>query len=229
MPKNLQNTTFEIWGRSVTFSPSEKPEETIPPDYYSAYRDVYFELYRIYDDLNFHCWHGRLPRVVLALDRSDIPTRTIASAFFFACRTDQRTMHLIKFNLIQCVKLSKKQFLTVFLHEMIHIEQFFTNRTPGHEADFYRCGLNVGFNEKKELLQDGSSFVAAIAEIEKRGFPMMKHLQVIWQDRESKQHCTPRPSCQEKAERFTDPAAEYNSAVDGDFHFYLNHRGRINF
>ncbi|MDD3663244.1 MAG: hypothetical protein PHT84_05275 [Candidatus Pacebacteria bacterium] len=229
MPKNLQNTTFEIWGRSVTFSSSGKTGSPVPPGYYSVYRNVYFELYRIYDDLNFHCWHGRLPRVVLALDRSDIPTRTIASGFSFACRTDQRTMHLIKFNLIQCVKLSKKQFLTVFLHEMIHIEQFFTNRTPGHEADFYRRGLNVGFDEKNELLQPGSSFVSAIAEIEKRGFPMMKHLQLIWEDRESKQNCTPRPSCQEKAERFIYPAGEYHPAVDADFQFYLNHRGRIDF
>ena len=229
MPKNLQNTTIKIWGRSVTFPPSEKPDVIMPPDYYSAYRNVYFELYHIYDDLNFHCWHGRLPRVVLALDRSDIPTQTIAVAISNACRTDQRTMHLILFNLIHCVKHSEKQFLAVFLHEMIHIEQYTTNRTPGHEADFYRSGLHAGFDENNELLQTGSSFVSAIAEIEKRGFPMMKHLQAIWQDRERKQNCTPRPSCQEKAERFTYPAGKYNSAVDGDFQFYLNHRGRIDF
>lgn len=224
--KNPNQNRLALWGRAIPPAARRGTAEQLPADYYAAYRNTYFKLYRLYDILNWNCWNGTLPRTVLALDRTGTPNRVMAHASPEACRSSLRTMHLIKFNVAHCLDLPEAGFAALMLHEMTHIRQFHCGTRPGHEKDFYGEERKAGFDEERELYRERSGFIQSLVEADAQEVRLSCELGAIFADRTRKQHCLPRPGGTERVFPIHEKETR-NPDIENDFQFYLNHEGRI--
>jgi len=224
--KHLNHNRLVLWGRTIPFVTRRETAEQLPADYYAAYRDTYFKLYRLYDILNRNCWNGMLPRTILALDRTETPDGTMARVFPEACRTSHRIMPLIKFHLKHCHELPQAGFAALMQHEMMHIRRHHCGTPPGYRTVLGEEEGKLVFDDERELYRERSGFIQSIVEADAKDMRFAGGLRAIFADKVRKQHCQPNPGGTEQIFPFYENETR-NSDIENDFQFYLNHKRRI--
>lgn len=171
--KRRQTPSGRVWqsdlprnGRAVNSEHSFGDDLFLPP-FYEEFKDVYRQLYAIYDLCNAYCWSGTLPPVALILNRSKRLTHVAGYAMPRATSVNGRYYSGLSLTLSICARGQTGSFIPVLLHEMAHIWQFSRGRRGGHGKDFRNEMLRLGIDEAGQRVRDGSPLMRIIQEVER--------------------------------------------------------------